>query len=372
MTEPPRPSAAPWALGRNLPIIASVAARHLDRGSMAVSSALLRALPTLLRSRLTPSLTRVSSTLGALSAAASGQGTDAAAALSSIADQASATSALRSVDGLVVLHRTTEARVALDSLKSRLGQPEGLALTESRLLAEEGHLTRALQILTTAARTRARGRLVAAVSGELSALDASTRICSTPPAAPAHRTSEPTRALHLVTTALPEAQTGYTIRTQGITSALVAAGMSVDVVSRLGFPVDRGSVTAREHVQVDNVSYHRLLPAKPLPRDAGARLDATIRLVTDLAAELSPDVLHAHSMHGNAQVALAVGRAMGLPVVYEVRGFLEETWRTHGGDPASDRYRLSRDAETVCMLAADAVVTLSESMASEIRGRGVD
>lgn len=59
-------------------------------------------------------------------------------------------------------------------------------------------------------------------------------------------------------------------------------------------------------------------------------------------------------------------------MVYEVRGFLEETWRSRGGEPDSDFYRWSRDAETACMVAADAVVTLAETMRQEIVSRGVD
>jgi glycosyltransferase involved in cell wall biosynthesis len=71
-------------------------------------------------------------------------------------------------------------------------------------------------------------------------------------------------------------------------------------------------------------------------------------------------------------VALALGERLGLPVVYEVRGFLEESWRSHFGSSVedSDRYRLSRAVETSCMRRATGVVTLSETMRSEIISRG--
>ncbi len=70
-------------------------------------------------------------------------------------------------------------------------------------------------------------------------------------------------------------------------------------------------------------------------------------------------------------MALLAGDRLGLPVVYEVRGFLEETWRSRGGDESSDFYQLSREAETRCMQAAAAVVTLAGSMRDEIVARGV-
>jgi glycosyltransferase involved in cell wall biosynthesis len=87
---------------------------------------------------------------------------------------------------------------------------------------------------------------------------------------------------------------------------------------------------------------------------------------------LKPSVIHAATPHLNASAALAVGRRLSTPVVYEVRGFLEQTWAA--GDPArvdTDRYRLTRSRETAVMQRADAVVTLAEVMRQEIIARGV-
>jgi glycosyltransferase involved in cell wall biosynthesis len=85
-------------------------------------------------------------------------------------------------------------------------------------------------------------------------------------------------------------------------------------------------------------------------------------------------VLHPTSPFDNARAALALGAATGLPVVYEVRGFLEETWRARIGDGAerTDRYRRTRAVEGWCMREADRVVTLGEAMRADIIGRGVD
>jgi glycosyltransferase involved in cell wall biosynthesis len=60
--------------------------------------------------------------------------------------------------------------------------------------------------------------------------------------------------------------------------------------------------------------------------------------------------------------------------VYEVRGFLEDSWlsRDPGHTPEHDFYRLTRELETRCMREADRVVTLGEAMREEIAGRGVD
>ncbi|RNL75539.1 glycosyltransferase WbuB [Nocardioides marmorisolisilvae] len=177
--------------------------------------------------------------------------------------------------------------------------------------------------------------------------------------------------LHLVTNALPETVAGYTVRTQGIAAAQLAAGHDVHVLSRLGFPVNRGRLEAARTATVDGVPYHRSVPLR-LPLRADVALRSDVEHASRLVRRLQPTVLHAHSNHVNAQVGLALRHRFGIPLVYEVRGFLEETWLSRtGGSPESDFYRLTRQAETRAMQAADAVVTLSESMREAIIGRGV-
>ncbi len=178
--------------------------------------------------------------------------------------------------------------------------------------------------------------------------------------------------LHVVSSTVPEQQTGYTIRTHGIAQAQCAGGIDAQVVSRSGFPVDIGKLSAGRLRHVDGVAYHRLLPRGGLKPVGRARQQQSAAQLRSLVEGVRPDVLHAHSKHENAQVALMVGASMGLPVVYELRGFLEETWRTTGGERDSDFYRWTRQAETLCMVKADAVVTLSSAMADDIAGRGVD
>jgi glycosyltransferase involved in cell wall biosynthesis len=62
-------------------------------------------------------------------------------------------------------------------------------------------------------------------------------------------------------------------------------------------------------------------------------------------------------------------------VVYEVRGFWEDTWLSRHPDAAmrasSELYQRNRALETRCMLAGDLVVTLGEAMREEIVARGV-
>src|SRR5699024_5575885 len=89
--------------------------------------------------------------------------------------------------------------------------------------------------------------------------------------------------------------------------------------------------------------------------------------------------LHTTTHFTNGLVARAAARELDLPWVYEVRGSLEDTWASSRGDESdelaarrSERFRLFRQRETDVARSADAVITLGQTMASELVGRGVD
>jgi glycosyltransferase involved in cell wall biosynthesis len=191
------------------------------------------------------------------------------------------------------------------------------------------------------------------------------------PAVPVAPARDIRRILHIVTDALPSTSAGYTIRTHDIARAQRDAGLDPHVVTAAGFPVTQGILDGRRLVTLDGVPYHRLLPWT-IGRDPGLR-----RLVS----ELKPDVLHAASDYKNARTALALRDTYGIPVVYEVRGFWEDTWvsRQCSGKGAGEEetlragqlYQRLRAEETACMNAADLVVTLGEAMRDEIVSRGI-
>lgn len=178
--------------------------------------------------------------------------------------------------------------------------------------------------------------------------------------------------LHVVTNSLPDTSAGYTVRTHAIAVAQLAAGLQPHVATRWGYPALDGRFDAAPLDRVDEVPYHRLLPRGPIPLRLADRLARHADALTGLTGELRPAIVHAATPYLNGLPALAAARRGGLPLVYEVRGFLEDSWAS--ADPArysSDRYRLTRALETSVMLAADTVVTLAETMRAEIVRRGV-
>ncbi len=250
----------------------------------------------------------------------------------------------------------------------------------ARLAWREGRLTEAIQALDHARGRRARRlrtRLTAERAVLLSAPGESMIMASSGQIEPlSGHDHEATRGrvLHLVNDALPTTSAGYTIRTHEIVLAQQAAGLDPHVVTRCGFPVTQGTLDGRRLVMLDGIPYHRLLPWRmPARADQAAALG--LELAARLTEQLQPSVLHAASNYANAMIALDLGRRYGLPVVYEVRGFWEDTWLSRHPDSekmaSSELYRRNRELETRCMLAADLVVTLGEAMRDEIVARGV-
>lgn len=283
----------------------------------------------------------------------------------------------------------------------RAGRRERVAL--ARLLTETGDPTAALALLRDAAATpavlEARGRAHAGrgdLCDALRDLDAAAAAGSATAAVEHARTDALVRAtspdwqvrapvtgpvspvrgrvLHLLNNSLPHTVAGYTVRTHRIAQAQRAAGLTPVMVTRAGYPVLQGVVDAAPRDTVDGITYHRL-PADGLARQGPTELiDANVARLAPLVTAQRPAVLHPTSPFDNARTALALRAVTGLPVVYEVRGFLEETWRARIGDGAehSDRYRRTRAIEGWCMREADRVVTLGEAMRADIIDRGVD
>ena len=324
----------------------------------------------------------------------------------------------------LAVDRPDAARRALDRMPT---DDPARALLLARLAGREGRLRAGVAALDGVP-GRKQAKVLGTLSGELYLLEEGIPRSERLARRRGSLQPEPGRVLHLVTDALPTTNAGYTVRTQQIALAQQQAGLDPHVVTKAGFPVAQGHLDGRRVALVNGVPYHRLLPYRLPPRaDAAASLghDLAARLV----GRLRPAVLHAASNHLNGQLALALREDFGLPVIYEARGFWEETWLSrHGGDPgdpaaqdagrpapsqpvnesnlqqaaagsgtagsgagsgavrdgvvpvplpgtdlaSSDFYLLSREAETRCMAEADLVVTLGEVMRAEIVARGVD
>jgi len=182
------------------------------------------------------------------------------------------------------------------------------------------------------------------------------------------------RVLHVLDHSIP-LQSGYTFRTRAILNEQRALGWQTTQVT--GPKHNPGDAIAPVE-QVDGLEFYRcqgtqgLLGKLPVIGQWSVISVLTRRLL-EVASKERPDVIHAHSPALNGVAAIRAGRALGLPVVYEVRGFWEDAAVSHGTSREGGlRYRLTRAMETWVLRRADEVTCICEGIRQDLIARGID
>ena len=179
------------------------------------------------------------------------------------------------------------------------------------------------------------------------------------------------RILHVLDHSIP-LHSGYTFRTAALLREQRALGWETFHVTS---PKQGVSTVAEE--TVDGLSFFRTPPAQgmgvnwpvmgewQLMRALEARIE-------EVANQIKPDIIHAHSPVLNAMPALSVGCKLEIPVVYEIRAFWEDAAVDHGTTrEGSLRYRLTRALETSAIRRANHVFTICEGLRADIVARGI-
>jgi PEP-CTERM/exosortase A-associated glycosyltransferase len=181
------------------------------------------------------------------------------------------------------------------------------------------------------------------------------------------------RVLHVLDHSIP-LQSGYTFRSRAIIREQQARGWETCQVTS---PKHNAGRPVPEVEEVDGITFYRcqsapgLVERLPLLGQLSVIRQLTRRLV-EVARSLRPDVIHAHSPALNGVAAVRAGRALGIPVVYEVRGFWEDAAVSHGTSREGGlRYRLTRAMETWVLRRADAVTCICEGIRSDLVARGI-
>jgi PEP-CTERM/exosortase A-associated glycosyltransferase len=165
---------------------------------------------------------------------------------------------------------------------------------------------------------------------------------------------------------------GYTFRTLAILGQQRAMGWQT---FQLTGPKQGGGQEREE--QVGDWMFYRtpaasgLLAKLPVVQYL-ALMRALQSRLAEVVERVQPDILHAHSPVLDAFPALAVGKAAGIPVVYEVRAFWEDAAVDLGtAREWGPRYRLTRAMETRALQRADAVTTICEGLRADMLKRGI-
>lgn len=187
------------------------------------------------------------------------------------------------------------------------------------------------------------------------------------------------RILYVLNNALPLSSNGYATRGQGVALGLLSCDVDLVCVTRPGFPFDlfkddTPPYAVPDFSTVEGVRYdHIATPTRKQFRNPADYLfHATEAMIAHIRQE-RPAVVMAASNHTNALPACLAAHALGVPFVYEVRGFWEVTRLSR--EPAfedTDAYRDQVFLEAAAANAADAVLTLTTPMRDLLIARGTD
>lgn len=180
-----------------------------------------------------------------------------------------------------------------------------------------------------------------------------------------------TRILHVLDHSIP-LHSGYTFRTAALLREQRALGWET---FHLTSPKQGETSVPLE--EVDGLRFYRtplatgFLANLPIGKEVALMKQLETRQ-EEVAREIRPDIIHAHSPVLNALPAIKVARKLGIPVVYEIRAFWEDAAVDHGStNEGSLRYRVTRALETHAIKQVDHVFTICEGLRADIVARGI-
>lgn len=185
------------------------------------------------------------------------------------------------------------------------------------------------------------------------------------------------RICYVLHNSLPYSSGGYATRALGIYQGLKKHGYETIVVNRPGFPIDTKPEILPEDVKeeekIDGFTYVR----SNFPTRKQFKTYDYMRLAADTLEvqfkKYQPEYVIAASNFITAIPAMIAARRLGIPFVYEVRGFWEITRISREPEFAlTPAYKSLCYLEALAANSADKVFTLTNAMKMELNTRGVD
>jgi len=187
----------------------------------------------------------------------------------------------------------------------------------------------------------------------------------------------PETIAYVLHNSLPYASGGYATRGHGLATALFNNGYNVNIVTRPGFPLDTKKELKSSDINslqnIDGVEYHTILEPRRDKLPTFEYIQRASEALIEKFKVIKPSLVVAASNHLTALPALIAARKLGVPFVYEVRGFWEVTRISREPEfEQTEWYKLLCGFEALTATQADHVFTLTTPMAEELQSRGVN
>ncbi|MDN5653302.1 MAG: glycosyltransferase family 4 protein, partial [Lactococcus lactis] len=184
------------------------------------------------------------------------------------------------------------------------------------------------------------------------------------------------RICYILHNSLPYASGGYATRAHGVANGLAGLGFEVFGINRPGYPLDINKKLKKESIdtasKVDNVTYLHTNSPKRKSLYRYDYMQESIKIYENYFLELKPEAVVAASAYISAFPALIAAKKLGIPFVYEVRGFWEVTLMSRDlSYRDTDKFFMMKGLETKIAEVADKVWTLTNAMKTELKDRGI-
>ena len=175
---------------------------------------------------------------------------------------------------------------------------------------------------------------------------------------------------------LPYASGGYATRGHGLAEAVKDKGYDIKVVGRPGFPLDIRKELTAEDVEltqiIDGLEYIFTLQPRRDETSVQEFIEKAADELFKKFLELKPAIVIAASNHLTGLPALIAARKLGIPFIYEVRGFWEITRISREPEfEHTEFYKRLCELESLVANNAEHVFTLTTPMQEELVSRGV-
>ena len=187
---------------------------------------------------------------------------------------------------------------------------------------------------------------------------------------------------------MPHSTSGYSIRTHGLVTAIRNSNWDAQVHLRYGYPLDRTDFRGEEvlaHEEIDGTPYH-FFPNSSNPdsnlvnyanvfnfSELELYQSTAVRTLMQQAEQSKSAIIHSASNFVVGLAGAEAAKRLGIPSIYEIRGFWHLTQATkRPGYESSDHYLLSERLEFEAARKSDHVFTITSALRDILIQNGIE